>query len=59
MEKIFPILALVLLNASINQCEEGFEAKLTGLTVELDEKLPTRECNQTLENLKVSFPPAS
>lgn len=55
MEKIFLILVFVLLNAWGNQCEEGFEARLNSLTVQLDEKLPTGECNQTLENLKVSF----
>ena len=55
MEKIFLILVFVLLNAWVNQCEEGFEERLNSLTVELDEKLPTGECNQTLENLKVSF----
>ena len=55
MEKIFSILVFVLLNAGGNQCEEGLEARLGSLTVELDEKLPTGECNQTLENLKVSF----
>ena len=55
MEKIFLILVFVLLNAWGNQCEEDFEARLNSLTVQLDEKLPTGECNQTLENLKVSF----
>ena len=55
MEKIFLILVFVRLNAWGNQCEEGFEARLNSLTVQLDEKLPTGECNQTLENLKVSF----
>ena len=55
MEKIFTILVFVLLNAWGNQCEESFEDRLNGLTVELDEKLSTGECNQTLENLEVSF----
>lgn len=55
MEKIFTILVFVLLNARGNQCEESFEDRLNGLTVELDERLPTGECNQTLENLEVSF----
>ena len=55
MEKIFLILVFVLLNAWGNQCEDGFEDRLNSLTVQLDEKLPTGECNQTLENLKVSF----
>ena len=55
MEKIFLILVFVLLNAWGNQCKEGFEDRLNSLTVQLDEKLPTGECNQTLENLKVSF----
>ena len=55
MEKIFTILVFVLLNARGNQCEESFEDRLSGLTVELDERLPTGECNQTLENIEVSF----
>ena len=57
MEKIILILVFVLLNARGNQCEEGIEERLNSLTVELDEKLPTGECNQTLENLQVSFFP--
>ena len=55
MEKIFAILVFVLLNAWGNQCEESFEDRLNSLSVELDEKLSTGECNQTLENLEVSF----
>ena len=55
MEKILLILVFVLLNARGNQCEEGIEERLNSLTVELDEKLPTGECNQTLEKLQVSF----
>ena len=49
------ILVFVLLNARGNQCEEGIKEQLNSLTVELDEKLPTGECNQTLEKLEVSF----
>ena len=55
MEKMF--LVFVLLSVLGVYCEEGLEARLNGLTVELDEKLPTKECNQTLENLQVSFFP--
>ena len=53
MEKMF--LVFVLLSVLGVYCEEELEARLNGLTVELDEKLPTKECNQTLENLQVSF----
>ena len=53
MEKMF--LVFVLLSVLGVYCEEDLEARLNGLTVELDEKLPTGECNQTLENLQVSF----
>ena len=55
MEKMF--LVFVLLSVLGVYCEEGLEARLNGLTVELDEKLPTGECNQTLENLQVIFSP--
>ena len=53
MEKMF--LVFVLLSVLGVYCEEELEARLNGLTVELDEKLPTTECNQTLENLQVIF----
>ena len=53
MEKMF--LVFVLLSVLGVYCETGLEDRLNSLTVELDEKLPTTECNQTLENLQVSF----
>ena len=55
MEKMF--LVFVLLSVLGVYCEEELEARLNGLTVELEEKLPTKECNQTLENLQVIFFP--